>query len=116
MKTCEAIVEAAAKKAGWVEYLIPLIPVFAEMLAQLLEECTNTEDQAVAMLCSPSPLQALIMHSRVTAALRRDSKVPIRERRAAAWQVINDVVASANDDPEKVCEAFVEATVKPQVA
>ena len=99
---------ASKAEAGWTEILILLMPLFEQLIQQLIERCTNTEDQAVEMFTEPSPLQARLMHRQVVQEMRRDGRIPIRERNACAWQVVNDAVEAANANPAMVAEMFRE--------
>jgi len=108
MSAARELVEGTSNKVGWVEFLIPLIPVFAEVLQQILEECANTEDDAVALVTDPTPLQAMLGHRRIVKAMRANG-VPRKGRRAVAWSVFHDVVAEAQANEDLVVKAYKES-------
>lgn len=93
---------------GWSEIVILLAPLFEALIQGLIERCTNTEEQAVEMFTNPTPLQAVMMQRKVVQEMRRDGRIPIRERNAMAWQVVNDAVEAANANPAAVAEMFRE--------
>jgi len=108
--SAKTIVERAARRVGWADLLIPLIPVLAELLVNIFKNCTETEEQAVATLANPTPAQMRIAHRRILLAMHRDRRIPIRQRNALAWQALFDIVEEASDEPGLVCEAFTEVT------
>ena len=108
----QEIVTNASKKVGWVEFLIPLIPVLAELLQDILEDCANTEDEAVNLLSDPAPWMVRYMNTRVRMKLRQEPgylALSMRDRRKAAMAVVRDTITVAGEDPELVCEAYREA-------
>lgn len=105
----KTFVEESAKKVGFIEFLLPFIPMLADMLAAFIEQCSNTEAEACDMLTEPSPFQARIMHWKLVQAMRRDGSIPARKRRAYAWQLLNSGVEVANDKPELVTAAVQDA-------
>lgn len=102
------LVAASKARAGWAEILILLTPVFEVLIQKLIERCANTEEQAVEMFTNPTPLEAVLMHRQIVQEMRRDGRIPIRERNALAWQVVNDSVEAANANPAMVAEMFRE--------
>lgn len=102
------LVAASNVGAGWEEIIILLMPVFEALLQKLIERCTNTEAEAIEMFTNPTPLQARLMHQEVVREMRRDGRVPIRERNARAWQVVYDSVEAANADTGLVTAVFQE--------
>jgi hypothetical protein len=105
MSKLKSFVVATQQKVGFWEMLIP---VFMELLQALMEQCANTEQQAVAMLTEPTPAQMRIMHRRMLLALHRDKSVPLGERNATAWQIVYAGIEEANANPEVVVAAFNE--------
>ena len=112
MDKATRLVTAASNRVGWVEFLIPLIPMLAEMLVEIIQNCTNTEDEAVTMLCEPEDWEFNLMTRRVRRALwfrsREFRRLSFRDKTALATQVVKDQVTVANENPDAVCEAFRE--------
>lgn len=108
-----AIVESLKARVSWVEFLIPFIPVFAEMLQQILQNCAATEDQAVALITAPSDAQLDYIHARLMRRMWWEPKVRRlgrAQREAMAWDVIWGTIAVARQDPAAIAAAHVEAT------
>ncbi len=104
-----ALLEFVSKKVGFWELLIPLIPVFAELLQDILANCATTEEAAVALLAHPTDRQLDYMHRKAMRAVWREKstrRLPRAERRALAWQMLWRIVDNANEDPEAVCAAW----------
>jgi hypothetical protein len=93
-----------AKVGGWEM----LIPIFMQMLQVLLDQCANTEEQAVTMLTEPTPAQMRIMHRRVLLELHRERTLPLRDRNAMAWQTVYAGIEEASANPDMVVAAFRE--------
>lgn len=111
--TIREILDRTGKRVMGAQWFILFIPILEQLFAALLEQCTNTEEEAVDMISEPTPLQALIAHRRVVGAIRRDGRISRRDRRARAWQIIFAVIEEAREDPQAVCTAFKEVTQKP---
>lgn len=107
----QAFVQAIQARAGWLEYLAPFIPILAEMLAKILQDCATTEDQAVGLLTAPTDAQLDYVHARLMRRMwlnpqtRRLSKA---ERAAMAWDVVWGAVAEAQQNPDSIAEAYTQ--------
>ena len=102
------ILERAAKNRTGMDWFVILLPFLEKLFEAILEQCTNTEEQAEQLITDPTDWQAGHMQRRVRRAMRRHGEIPRDQRYACAWQVVTAVIAEANDDPDAVCAAFRE--------
>ena len=97
---------AAQKRVGFWEMLIP---IFMELLQALMEQCANTEEQAVKLMTDPTPPQQRLMHRRMLLKLHSEAKeIPIMQRNAVAWQSVYAGLEVAAENPDVVVAAFRE--------
>lgn len=102
------ILDRAGKRVGGAEWFMILLPWLEQLFAAILEQCTNTEEQAEKLITEPTDWQAGHMQRRVRRVMRRHGDIPRRERNACAWQVVTAVIEEADNNPEAVAAAFNE--------
>lgn len=106
---CYELVARASRRVGWMEFIIPLIPIFAELLVDILNDCAQTEDDALD-LASASPAVLLLFRRKVAAKLRVERpELSRRERRRATWQVSRSIVDEAAENDRAVVACFAES-------
>ncbi len=105
-----AILGRAATRVNVSNWFLILLPFLEQIFAAILEQCTNTEEEAEALITKPTDWQAERMQRQVRRAMRRQGDIPRKQRKACAWQVVTAVIEEANTDPEAVCAAFREVS------
>lgn len=107
MSKVREILDRVGTRVRGAEWFIILLPILEQLFAALLEQCIDTEEEAVELITEPSRLEAKIMQARVLRRMPRQG-VSWFKRRARAWKVVTSVVKEANADPDAVCAAFRE--------
>ncbi len=110
MSKVQEILDRVGKRVGGAEWFIILLPFLEQLFTALLEQCTNTEEEAVDMITDPRLWQIVYMQREVVRAMRREKKISRRQRNPRAWQVVSAVIEEANADPESIRLAFSETS------
>lgn len=81
------------EKYGWIEIIVELLPVIIE----LIERCTDNEQEFYALATDPSPFQVRYFERRILRQLRRN-RVKVEQRlRFVAYKVVEKTFNVASE-------------------
>lgn len=110
MTQVRSLLERIQPQAGWLDIFTLLLPLLEDLFKGLMENCADTEDEAVDLVCSPGDWRFTIAEGRLVRKMRKDRQITLRgrARRICARQALSAAIDEANNDPETVAAAFTE--------
>ena len=107
------LIEQAFDRVGFLEFLLPFIPILMDIITNLLKQCTDTEAEAVTLMAQPTDRQLDMIHVRVHRRLWWKSRDFRRLSRSERNEAVSDAVwavhQEAVENPTAVKDAFREA-------